>query len=83
MAINKIDPGELFWLGFQGNCPPDSLKPVLDQGNCGGIILFSRNIQNNQQVHELNRELVSLWKGKSTLPLGVDQEGGRVQRINN
>ncbi|MGM0597893.1 MAG: glycoside hydrolase family 3 N-terminal domain-containing protein, partial [Myxococcota bacterium] len=83
MAKNKIDPGELFWLGFQGTCPPDSLKNILTQGNCGGIILFSRNIQDYKQLHELNCELDSLWKEKTTLPLGVDQEGGRVQRINN
>ncbi|MGM0596660.1 MAG: glycoside hydrolase family 3 N-terminal domain-containing protein [Myxococcota bacterium] len=31
----------------------------------------------------MNCELDSLWKEKTTLPLGVDQEGGRVQRINN
>ena len=45
----------------------------------GGIILFSRNYANPEQVEELVRELHALREPR--LLIGVDHEGGRVQRF--
>lgn len=45
-----------------------------------GMILFKRNIEDNQQIAELTREFRTLV-GRSEAPVLIDQEGGRVQRL--
>ena len=45
----------------------------------GGVILFTRNYTNKQQLGELIEELHSLKKPR--LLVAIDQEGGRVQRL--
>jgi beta-N-acetylhexosaminidase len=44
----------------------------------GGIILFSRNYQNPEQLQRLCAEIHTLREPR--LPIGIDHEGGRVQR---
>jgi beta-N-acetylhexosaminidase len=45
----------------------------------GAVILFSRNFQDSQQLTALTEEIERLRE--PSLPIGVDQEGGRVQRF--
>ncbi|WP_062016775.1 beta-N-acetylhexosaminidase [Aureimonas sp. AU4] len=45
-----------------------------------GFILFGRNIGEAEQVRELVAELKEIG-GRETVPVLVDQEGGRVQRL--
>ncbi len=47
----------------------------------GGVILFTRNYQNKQQLTALVAELHAIKKPK--LLIAVDQEGGRVQRLRD
>ena len=47
----------------------------------GGVILFTRNYQNKQQLTSLVSELHAIKKPK--LLIAVDQEGGRVQRLRD
>ncbi len=47
-----------------------------------GYILFGRNIENREQVRRLTDELRSL-DGRTTLPILIDQEGGRVARMKS
>lgn len=47
-----------------------------------GYILFGRNIENREQVRRLTDELRSL-DGRETLPILIDQEGGRVARMKS
>ena len=47
-----------------------------------GIILFSRNIKNLLQLKILVGEIKSLFKDKN-FPILIDQEGGRVSRLND
>ncbi|MFA7292183.1 MAG: beta-N-acetylhexosaminidase [Rhodocyclaceae bacterium] len=44
----------------------------------GGIILFSRNYQSPEQLQRLCDEIHALREPR--LPIGIDHEGGRVQR---
>ena len=45
-----------------------------------GYILFARNIDNAAQLRALTASLRVL-SGRKNLPIFIDQEGGRVQRI--
>lgn len=62
--------------------------PVLSEGERAffeaqqpaGFILFARNIVSPSQVKELTADLLRCVK-KSDVLIGVDQEGGRVQRL--
>ena len=44
----------------------------------GGVILFARNYESPQQLAELTAEVHALRS--TALPIGIDHEGGRVQR---
>lgn len=53
-------------------------RKILRQPQICGVILFARNIVHPQQVRELCRAIRAV---RSDLLIGVDQEGGRVQRL--
>ncbi|HEY6529721.1 MAG TPA: beta-N-acetylhexosaminidase [Cellvibrionaceae bacterium] len=55
-------------------------REVLLHPQVGGVIFFSRNIDNAKQVAELTRHIAQI---NPQLLLCVDQEGGRVQRLKN
>ena len=46
-----------------------------------GVILFSRNIKNLNQLKLLVRSIKDIFKDKN-YPIIIDQEGGRVSRLN-
>jgi len=47
----------------------------------GGVILFTRNYQNKQQLRELCHDVRQLKGEHQPILIMVDQEGGRVQRF--
>jgi len=47
-----------------------------------GIILFSRNIKNISQLKTLINKIKTLFKDKK-FPILIDQEGGKVSRLND
>ncbi|MGL4738827.1 MAG: glycoside hydrolase family 3 protein, partial [Cellulosilyticaceae bacterium] len=57
------------------------VKRLLEEIPVGGIVLFSENVETEQQV----RTLISKFQELATIPMwiGVDEEGGRVSRISN
>lgn len=46
---------------------------------CGGVILFARNFENAEQLRALTEDIHALRE--PALLIGVDHEGGRVQRF--
>ncbi|APC97955.1 glycoside hydrolase family 3 protein [Francisella frigiditurris] len=86
---NKI--GQLIMMDFRYWGHDDSNKPLpfkqanekvcnlFEKYNLGGFILFRENIESNEQVISLLRDL----QNSSNIPIlfGVDQEGGRVNRL--
>ncbi len=73
-----------FIIGIQGTrLTPEECK-LFSEENIGGVILFNRNIESPQQLHELIIQLQLLAaKSPDQKPLlvAMDMEGGRVQRL--
>lgn len=70
--------GELLIVGIPGPRLDGETMRALDELRPGGVILFTRNLEDPDQVVELTRGL------KALLPdvvLWVDAEGGRVDRL--
>src|ERR1700682_5394915 len=72
--------GQLLIAGFAGPQITVELKSLAREFGLVGVILFSRNIEEPEQVAELAYEAMQLLP---TTPLwvSVDQEGGRVARL--
>lgn len=58
-------------------------REVLRHPLVGGVILFTRNYHNNEQLRALTAELLKLKKRGPRLLIAVDHEGGRVQRFRD
>lgn len=56
-------------------------KEKIAHPNTGGLILFSRNFDNPDQILELIKSIRQARSGD--ILIAVDQEGGRVQRFQN
>ena len=71
--------GQLFYVGLRGTELDDEARSLLTEINPGGVILFGRNVASPQQVRQLLDDIKSVL----TVPplLGVDQEGGLVDRL--
>jgi beta-N-acetylhexosaminidase len=72
--------GQLLIAGFAGPQIPVELKSLAREFGLGGVILFSRNIEEPEQVAELAYEAMQLLPN-TPLWVSVDQEGGRVARL--
>jgi beta-N-acetylhexosaminidase len=72
------DAAGLLCVGFHGTSPSAEVLELLERG-VGGVILFSRNLAEAEQV----AELVAALKRAAGRPLlvSIDQEGGRVARL--
>lgn len=67
------------WLDVEGCELTAEDKEILQHPSVGGVILFSRNFYDNQQLLALNQSI--RHAAKRPILIGVDQEGGRVQRF--
>lgn len=59
----------------------DEMRQMYEEYPCGGFILFSRNIEDEQQLKKLTSSLHSL--NDITPFISIDEEGGSVSRIAN
>jgi beta-N-acetylhexosaminidase len=66
-------------ISIDGNTLSSSDKDLIRNRHVGGIILFTRNFHSQSQIKELCSEIKNI---KNNIIIGVDQEGGRVQRFN-
>ena len=64
--------------GFAGTTAPDWLRRRLGEG-LGGVILFGRNVVDDEQVAALTAQLRSTRDG---VVVGIDEEGGDVTRLD-
>mgnify|MGYP003109649705 CR=1 FL=1 len=65
-------------LDLEGPQLSNAEKRLLKDPAVGGVILFARNVEDAYQVRKLCE---SIRRVRGDLLLGIDQEGGRVQRI--
>lgn len=65
-------------LDLQGLSLTNAEQQLLKRPRVGGVILFSRNIEDAAQVAALTAEIRSI---RADILLAIDQEGGRVQRL--
>ena len=71
--------GQFFYIGLGGTTLDDEARALIEEVQPGGVIIFGRNVAAPQQLRDL------LDSVKEVLPnnplLGVDQEGGLVDRL--
>lgn len=77
--------GQMIMVGVGGSKPNDKwvkqLGVDIKKGRVGGVILFGNNIENPQRLKKLTSFLSSV-KTEQPLFIAIDQEGGKVQRLN-
>ncbi len=80
---NKKKAGLRFIFGFNGTSLNDDLKYIIKELQCSGIILFSRNIENPEQLRKMCFDAQNYAKKCGNYPLfiAIDQEGGIVARL--
>lgn len=76
--MSNIKGGEFVVVGFKGKSVPVELKKLIEKG-IAGVVIFTRNYESPEQIHNLCYEIQSL--SKIPLLIFVDQEGGRVLRL--
>lgn len=70
------------FIGVEGlELTPDEIA-LLREANPYGVFLFSRNVGTPEQVRRLCAQIRETL-GRQDAPIFTDQEGGRVQRLNN
>jgi beta-N-acetylhexosaminidase len=76
--------GQLFMAGFLEPTPTQEMIDLIQRYHVGGVILFSRNIQNTRQVKDLTQTLQETARAaghRFPLLISIDQENGMVQRL--
>ena len=73
--------GQLLLVGIEGTEPGEDARRAIQDYHAGGVILFGRNVESAEQLLALTNGLKALDQGQVPLFLGVDQEGGRVDRM--
>jgi beta-N-acetylhexosaminidase len=76
----KTALAQLFVVGFEGTELSQDLRDLFRHYPPGGVILFSRNLEDPDQIHRLTQDLQA---HDAPLPalICIDQEGGRVWRL--
>jgi beta-N-acetylhexosaminidase len=73
-------------VGFNSKTIDQHITTMISEYNVGGVILFDRNMETQDQVASLNNELQELsMKNRNQIPLilSIDQEGGKIVRMRD
>ncbi len=73
--------GQLLFLGFGGKVYDETIRKFLERMQPGAIALFGRNIKTPKQTKTFIQDIKSKTRMKVPMFIGVDQEGGKVERI--
>ena len=71
-----------FITGIKSTILSSNEKKFLKKYKPWGIILFTRNIKNIKQTQKLTSSVRKIFKDQN-YPILIDQEGGRVNRLEN
>ena len=74
--------GQMIIAGFNGKKLNEEINTLVNDLDVGGIILFSRNIENSNQLKKLTEDINNINKN-IPLFISTDEEGGRVSRLPN
>ncbi|UHA72847.1 beta-N-acetylhexosaminidase [Paenibacillus sp. 481] len=76
--------GQMVMVGFKTPTVSTDITTLLEKYHVGGIIYFRRNVESKEQVAQLSRELQTISRKQTEVPLFIciDQEGGMVARID-
>lgn len=74
--------GQMIIAGFNGKKLNYEINTLVNDLDVGGIILFSRNIENSNQLKKLTEDINNINKN-IPLFISTDEEGGRVSRLPN
>jgi beta-N-acetylhexosaminidase len=76
--------GQILMVGFQGLTPTAEIIDLIQNYHIGGVILFSRNVRDTQQMLDLTNSLQKIARGaghRHPLLIAIDQENGLVSRM--
>ncbi len=85
MKLNEL-VGQLTLIGISGHTLTADEKKFIVENNISGVVLFSRNVAEPEQIYDLCQEIQSLrinMADKAPLFIGIDMEGGRVHRLKS
>ena len=74
--------GSILMVAIDGHRLTQEEKHFLQASQVAGIILFKRNIRNKEQLQDLIQEIQDLRSSEEPMLIGIDQEGGRVSRLD-
>lgn len=72
--------GQMVLSGFNGTDFNSELDTLINDLKVGGVILFSRNIEDSKQLKKLNLDIEEANKNIPVF-ISIDEEGGRVNRL--
>jgi beta-N-acetylhexosaminidase len=85
IKVTSQSIGTMLLMGFSGENPDDpSVQEFLNytrEGILGGVLLYDRNIKDSVQLQGLTSAFIDAAGNKSFF-IATDQEGGKVQRLN-
>ncbi len=79
----ELAAGQMLTLGFDGAKYTKAIGSLFKKFKPGGVILFTQNLENEEQAKTLISDIKKLSEDVTGLPpfVCVDQEGGRVARL--
>jgi len=77
--------GQMLFVGYDGSDTDEQLKNMVNSNYLGGVMLMGPNVSDTNNASLLIDDLQSISKNESSTSLfiGIDQEGGIVQRITD